>query len=192
MVNWENTEYVNPRQRKMKDLETGKIYTFEIQDDPDNIVKQSQTPVRAENLNKMQTDLQQQIATAKTDLETQINTAKSDLTEQINETESSLNTSIQNVKNNMTTTRTGDRVGDTESKTFTVDINDVYLLINTHAYKRCIMLITTYTEKPSVDVIFKNDDTAVPTVSQNWNQLTITSKYQARIYLYKINGVSSS
>ena len=57
MVNWENTEYVNPRQRKMKDLETGKIYTFEIQDDPDNIVKQSQTPVRAENLNKMQTDL---------------------------------------------------------------------------------------------------------------------------------------
>ena len=57
MVNWENTEYVNPRQRKMKDLETGKIYTFEIQDDPDNILKQSQTPVRAENLNKMQTDL---------------------------------------------------------------------------------------------------------------------------------------
>lgn len=57
MVNWENTEYVNPRQRKMKDLETEKIYTFEIQDDPDNIVKQSQTPVRAENLNKMQTDL---------------------------------------------------------------------------------------------------------------------------------------
>lgn len=57
MVNWENTEYVNPRQRKMKDLETEKIYTFEIQDDPDNIVKQSQTPVRAENLNKMQIDL---------------------------------------------------------------------------------------------------------------------------------------
>lgn len=144
------------------------------------------------NLNKMQTDLQQQIATAKTDLETQINTAKSDLTEQINETESSLNTSIQNVKNNMTTTRIGNRVGDTESKTFTVDINAVYLLINTHAYKRCIMLITTYTEKPSVDVVFKSDDTAVPTVSQNWNQLTITSKSQARIYLYKINGVSSS
>ena len=144
------------------------------------------------NLNKMQTDLQQQIATAKTDLETQINTAKSDLTEQINETESSLNTSIQNVKNNMTTTRTGNRVGDTESATFTVDINAAYLLINTHAYKRCIMLITTYTERPSADVIFKNDDTAVPTVSQNWNQLTITTKTQARIYLYKINGVSSS
>ncbi len=57
MVNWENTEYINPRQRKMKDLETEKIYTFEIQDDTENIVKQSQTPVKAENLNKMQTDL---------------------------------------------------------------------------------------------------------------------------------------
>lgn len=149
-------------------------------------------PINDINLDKMQTDLQQEIATAKSGLETQINTAKSDLTEQINETESTLNTSIQNVKNNMTTTRTGNRVGDTESKTFTVDINAVYLLINTHAYKRCIMLITTYTEKPSVDVIFKSDDTAVPTVSQNWNQLTITTKSQARIYLYKINGVSSA
>lgn len=143
--------------------------------------KNGEVPANDFNLNKMQTDLQQEIATAKSGLE-----------KQINETESSLNTSIQNVKNNMTTTRTGNRVGDTESKTFTVDINAVYLLINTHAYKRCIMLITTYTEKPSVDVIFKNDDTAVPTVSQNWNQLTITSKSQARIYLYKINGVSSS
>ena len=133
------------------------------------------------NLNKMQTDLQQEIATAKSGLE-----------KQINETESTLNTNIQNVQNNMSTTRIGNRVGDTESKTFTVDINAAYLLINTHAYKRCIMLITTYTERPSADVIFKNDDTAVPTVSQNWNQLTITTKTQARIYLYKINGVSSS
>lgn len=143
--------------------------------------KNGEVPANDFNLNKMQTDLQQEIATAKSGLE-----------KQINETESTLNTNIQNVQNNMSTTRIGNRVGDTESKTFTVDINAVYLLINTHAYKRCIMLITTYTEKPSVDVIFKNDDTAVPTVSQNWNQLTITSKSQARIYLYKINGVSSS
>lgn len=146
-----------------------------------DFVNNSEPDLTAENLNKMQTDLQQEIANAKTNLETQIN-----------ETESTLNTSIQNVQNNMTTTRIGNRVGDIESKTFTVDINAAYLLINTHAYKRCIMLITTYTEKPSADVIFKNDDTAVPTVSQNWNQLTITSKSQARIYLYKINGVSSS
>lgn len=146
-----------------------------------DFVNNSEPDLTAENLNKMQTDLQQEIANAKTNLETQIN-----------ETESTLNTSIQNVQNNMTTTRAGNRVGDTETKTFTVDINTAYLLINTHAYKRCIMLITTYTEKPSADVIFKNDDTAVPTVSQNWNQLTITTKSQARIYLYKINGVSSS
>lgn len=146
-----------------------------------NFKNNSKPDMTAENLNKMQTDLQQEIATAKSGLE-----------KQINETESTLNTNIQNVQNNMSTTRIGNRVGDTESKTFTVDINAAYLLINTHAYKRCIMLITTYTEKPSVDVIFKNDDTAVPTVSQNWNQLTITSKSQARIYLYKINGVSSS
>lgn len=146
-----------------------------------DFVNNSEPDLTAENLNKMQTDLQQEIATAKSGLE-----------KQINETESTLNTNIQNVQNNMSTTRIGNRVGDTESKTFTVDINAAYLLINTHAYKRCIMLITTYTEKPTADVIFKNDDTAVPTVSQNWNQLTITTKTQARIYLYKINGVSSS
>lgn len=146
-----------------------------------DFVNNSEPDLTAENLNKMQTDLQQEIATAKSGLE-----------KQINETESTLNTNIQNVQNNMSTTRIGNRVGDTESKTFTVDINAAYLLINTHAYKRCIMLITTYTERPSADVIFKNDDTAVPTVSQNWNQLTITTKTQARIYLYKINGVSSS
>lgn len=146
-----------------------------------NFKDNSEPDMTAENLNKMQTDLQQEIATAKSGLE-----------KQINETESTLNTNIQNVQNNMSTTRIGNRVGDTESKTFTVDINAAYLLINTHAYKRCIMLITTYTERPSADVIFKNDDTAVPTVSQNWNQLTITTKTQARIYLYKINGVSSS
>lgn len=146
-----------------------------------NFKNNSKPDMTAENLNKMQTDLQQEIATAKSGLE-----------KQINETESTLNTNIQNVQNNMSTTRIGNRVGDTESKTFTVDINAAYLLINTHAYKRCIMLITTYTEKPTADVIFKNDDTAVPTVSQNWNQLTITTKSQARIYLYKINGVSSS
>lgn len=143
--------------------------------------KNGEVPANDFNLNKMQTDLQQEIATAKSGLE-----------KQINETESTLNTNIQNVQNNMSTTRIGNRVGDTESKTFTVDINAVYLLINTHAYKRCIMLITTYTEKPCADVIFKSDDTAVPTVSQNWNQLTITTKSQARIYLYKINGVSSA
>lgn len=143
--------------------------------------KNGEVPANDFNLNKMQTDLQQEIATAKSGLE-----------KQINETESTLNTNIQNVQNNMSTTRIGNRVGDTESKTFTVDINAAYLLINTHAYKRCIMLITTYTEKPCADVIFKSDDTAVPTVSQNWNQLTITTKSQARIYLYKINGVSSA
>lgn len=146
-----------------------------------NFKNNSKPDMTAENLNKMQTDLQQEIATAKSGLE-----------KQINETESTLNTNIQNVQNNMSTTRIGNRVGDTESKTFTVDINAAYLLINTHAYKRCIMLITTYTEKPTADVIFKNDDTAVPTVSQNWNQLTITTKSQARIYLYKINGASSA
>lgn len=108
----------------------------------------------------------------------------------INDT--NLNKAQQDIINGMTTQRKGNRVGDSETGVFDIDPNATYLIINSHAYQRCMLFVTTFTEKPSVDVIFKSGDNAVPEVSQNGNQLTIKAKSQARLYLFKINGLSSS
>lgn len=56
MVNWEDREYVNPRKKVFKNLDTQEILILELQDDPDNVTKEG-VPVSAHNLNKMQTDL---------------------------------------------------------------------------------------------------------------------------------------
>lgn len=56
MVNWEDREYVNPRKKVFKNLDTGEILNLELQDDPSNVTKEG-VPVSAHNLNKMQTDL---------------------------------------------------------------------------------------------------------------------------------------
>ena len=56
MVNWEDREYVNPRKKVFKNLDTEEILILELQDDPDNVTKEG-VPVSAHNLNKMQTDL---------------------------------------------------------------------------------------------------------------------------------------
>ena len=56
MVNWEDREYVNPRKKVFKNLDTEEILNLELQDDPSNVTKEG-VPVSAHNLNKMQTDL---------------------------------------------------------------------------------------------------------------------------------------
>lgn len=60
MVNWEDREYVNPRKKVFKNLDTEEILILELQDDPDNVTKEG-VPVTAHNLNKMQTDLKEEI-----------------------------------------------------------------------------------------------------------------------------------
>lgn len=54
---WEGREYVNPRKKVFKNLDTGEILNLEIQDDEDNIIKESQTPMTADNLNLAQQEL---------------------------------------------------------------------------------------------------------------------------------------
>lgn len=57
MVNWEDREYVNPRKRIFKNLDTGETLNLEIQEDSSNILKESSTPLTAHNLNLMQTEM---------------------------------------------------------------------------------------------------------------------------------------
>lgn len=57
MVNWEDRKYVNPRKKVLKNMDTKEILNVEIQDDPDNISKESATPLTADNLNLAQQEM---------------------------------------------------------------------------------------------------------------------------------------
>ena len=147
-----------------------------------NFKDNSEPDMTAENLNKMQTDLQQEIATAKSGSETQINTAKSDLTSKIND-------SIAN----SFATRLDLKLGDLETKIVTIERGKPYLYINCHISGRCMLLITTGLSDTEVktDVIFKSNDLAVPQISRDGNNLTLKYLSVHRGYLFGLNKLTS-
>lgn len=57
MFKWMDKVYVNARKKIFKNLDTGEILNLELQDDPDNIVKESDTPLSAHCLNMAQQEL---------------------------------------------------------------------------------------------------------------------------------------
>lgn len=57
MFNWKGRKYVNERKRVFKNLDTGEILNLEIQDDPDNIIEESDTPLSPHCLNIAQQEL---------------------------------------------------------------------------------------------------------------------------------------
>ena len=57
MLNWQDREYVNARKKVFKNLDTDEILNLELQDDPDNILQDSDTPLTAHNLNLAQQEL---------------------------------------------------------------------------------------------------------------------------------------
>lgn len=57
MFNWMDRVYINARKKIFKNLDTGEILNLELQDDPDNIAQDSETPITAHNLNMAQQEL---------------------------------------------------------------------------------------------------------------------------------------
>ena len=57
MFKWKDREYINPRKRVFKNLDTNEILNLEIQDDEDNIETDSDTPLSAYCLNQAQQEL---------------------------------------------------------------------------------------------------------------------------------------
>lgn len=92
-------------------------------------------------------------------------------------------------------------INDGETKTYDAGVNGVYLFINSHVYKRCILLITLFNradlvKRFNVDVIYKSEDDAVPIITYNTttNALTIqakSSKQQIRGSLFKLNALAA-
>ena len=54
---WKDRKYINPRKRVFKNMDTNEILNLEIQDDPENIEEESETPLNAHNLNQSQQDM---------------------------------------------------------------------------------------------------------------------------------------
>lgn len=57
MFKWKNRVYVNARKKVFKNLDTGEILNLELQDDPDNILEESDTPMTDYCLNMAQDEL---------------------------------------------------------------------------------------------------------------------------------------
>lgn len=57
MFNWEDIEYINPRKKVFKNMNTNEMINLELQEDPDNILKESKTPLTAYNLNQAQQEV---------------------------------------------------------------------------------------------------------------------------------------
>ena len=58
---WKDRKMVNPRKIKLKNIETGKIVDYEIQDDLENILEESDTPLNATTLNLMTNAINEQM-----------------------------------------------------------------------------------------------------------------------------------
>lgn len=57
MFKWMDRVYVNARKKIFKNMDTGEILNLELQDDPDNISQDSETPITAHCLNLAQQEL---------------------------------------------------------------------------------------------------------------------------------------
>ncbi len=57
MLKWKDRKYINPRKKVFKNLDTNEILNLELQDDPDNIAEESETPLTGHNLNLAQQEL---------------------------------------------------------------------------------------------------------------------------------------
>ncbi len=73
MFNWKDREYVNVRKRVFKNLDTNEILNMEIQDDPDNIIEESDTPLTAYCLNLAQHELVEDMNNTYNEVVTEIN-----------------------------------------------------------------------------------------------------------------------
>lgn len=81
-------------------------------------------------------------------------------------------------------------IGDNTTKEIEINLNKVYLFINSHTYQRCMLFITTFKNSLKIDTIFKSADSAVPEITMEDNKLIITTKNQARGYLFKIQDIN--
>mgnify|MGYP000966666955 FL=1 len=101
---WKDRKMVNPRKIKLKNIETGKIVDYEIQDDLENILEESDTPLNATTLNLMTNAINEQMDrfdnfTAKVNED--LNNFKATKESELNEWEKNYKAEFQNELSNL-------------------------------------------------------------------------------------------
>jgi hypothetical protein len=101
---WKDRKMVNPRKIKLKNIETGKIVDYEIQDDSENILEESDTPLNATTLNLMTNAINEQMDrfdnfTAK--INEDLNNFKTTKESELNEWEKNYKAEFQNELSNL-------------------------------------------------------------------------------------------
>lgn len=101
---WKDRKLVNPRKIKLKNIVTEEVIDYEIQDDLENVIEESDTPINATTLNIMTTSINEQMnsfANFTAKVNESLNNFKTTKESELNEWKENYKTEFQNELSNL-------------------------------------------------------------------------------------------
>ena len=101
---WKDRKLVNPRKIKLKNLVTEEVIDYEIQDDLENVIEESDTPINATTLNIMTTSINKQMNSFDNftaEVNENLNNFKTTKESELNEWKENYKTDFQNELSNL-------------------------------------------------------------------------------------------
>lgn len=101
---WKDRKLVNPRKIKLKNIVTEEVIDYEIQDDLENVIEESDTPINATTLNIMTTSINEQMnsfANFSAEVNENLNNFKTTKESELNEWKENYKTEFQNELSNL-------------------------------------------------------------------------------------------
>jgi len=101
---WKDRKLVNPRKIKLKNIVTEEVIDYEIQDDLENVIEESNTPINATTLNIMTTSINEQMnsfTNFTAEVNKSLNNFKTTKESELNEWKENYKTEFQNELSNL-------------------------------------------------------------------------------------------
>jgi hypothetical protein len=101
---WKDRKLVNPRKIKLKNIVTEEVIDYEIQDDLENVIEESDTPINATTLNIMTTSINKQMNSFDNftaEVNENLNNFKTTKESELNEWKENYKTEFQNELSNL-------------------------------------------------------------------------------------------
>ena len=101
---WKDRKLVNPRKIKLKNIVTEEVIDYEIQDDLENVIEESDTPINATTLNIMTTSINEQMnsfTNFTAEVNENLNNFKTTKESELNEWKENYKTEFQNELSNL-------------------------------------------------------------------------------------------
>lgn len=101
---WKDRKLVNPRKIKLKNIVTEEVIDYEIQDDLENVIEESDTPINATTLNIMTTSINEQMKSFDNftaEVNESLNNFKTTKESELNEWKENYKTEFQNELSNL-------------------------------------------------------------------------------------------